>query len=114
MDNKPGLIANFTAATTIEPRRFVKFSATANEVTTAGSGDVALGVTPDVGANAGQRCDVILTDIAPVVYGDAVTQGQLLKSDDNGAAIPITEGDTPAGLAMVSAASGEIGAVLLR
>lgn len=114
MDNKPGLIANFTAEAAIEARRFVKFSTVEGEVAAAAAGDTVLGVTTEVGANAGQRCDVTLTQIAPVIYGATVTQGQGLKSDANGAAIPVAAGDTPAGMAMVSGAAGEIGAVLLR
>lgn len=114
MTNVPGLIINFLAETAIEARRLVKPGTADGQIVTASAGDVCIGVTTDIAADAGERADVTMTGIAPVKYGAAVTRGQLLKSDATGAAVPIATGDIAVGIAMMSGVANDIGSILLR
>jgi hypothetical protein len=52
--------------------------------------DSIIGVSGDIDAALGERVDVIRFGIAPVVYGGAVTRGDLLTSDASGHAITAT------------------------
>ena len=56
----------------------------------AASTDTMYGVSTDIGADEGERCDVIKLGDAEVQYGGTVTRGDPLTSDANGCAITAT------------------------
>ncbi len=114
MNNKPGLIAAYTAVGAMAAHRFATFGNADDKVTQATAGAAIQGVTTDATAVDGERVDVILTGIAPVTYGAAVTRGQRLKSDATGRAIPADAADPSPGIAQVSGVLGDTGAILLR
>jgi hypothetical protein len=113
MNNKPGLIANYRAVGAIGVALFAKFATEDNLVTLATAGASVQGVTTGADVQDGDRVDLILTEIAPITYGAAVTRGQRLKSDATGRAIPALDAEASAGLAQVSGVAGDIGAILL-
>lgn len=112
-----GLMKVYTAGAAISARRLVKFDSDDRTVIQgAAAADLVIGVS-DLGAAAGERVDVIHTDIATVEYGGNVTRGQLLMSDSVGRAITATAAAGVnvryAGVAIVSGVSGDPGAILL-
>ena len=117
-----GLIKTYNAAGTINPSRFVKFSTTDKTVVqSAAAADLSIGVS-DYNPNgstvaSGERVDVLHDGVATVTYGGDVTRGQLVMSDADGKAITATAAAgtnvRTCGIAMVSGASGDLGAVLL-
>jgi len=112
------LIKSFDADSTINPYRIVKFSSDGAVVQAAAATDFLVGISNSLGATTGERCDVVLEDIAEVEYGGNVTRGALLTSDANGKAVVAAPAsgvnNRIVGLAMVSGVSGDIGSVLLE
>lgn len=114
----PGLIKTFTAETAVAPYRAVKHgTADTNVVQGAASTDALIGVSGQLGVDAGKRVDVTLSDTAEIEFGGAVTRGDWLTSDANGKAItaaPAAGVNTNVlGRAMVSGVAGDIGDILL-
>lgn len=115
----PHLIKAFTAETAVSPCRIVKFgSADGAVVQGAAVTDLLIGVADSLGqSTAGDRIDVVLSGIADVEFGGNVTRGQLVTADSNGkavAAAPATGVNNQViGRALVSAASGDIGPILI-
>ncbi len=117
MNNKPGLIANYTAVGVIAAHTFAMLATDGTDdtrVTTADGTGLVLGVTPDVGASDGGRVDVVLTQITPVIYGGNLTRGEPVKTDANGHAVLAEDGAAVVGMALQTGLAGELGAVLLR
>lgn len=112
LTNKRLLVATYTAAAAIPAHTLVVNDAADDQVKPATAADAALGVTTEVAAVAGEYCDITLLGVSPVRYGAAVTRGQRLKADANGAAIPAGL-DIAIGIALVSGVAGDIGSVLL-
>ncbi len=116
-----GLVKTFFAGAAIQPARLVKFDADDRTVIQgAAAADAVFGVsdsTPIGAAATGERVDVVMSGIAPVVYGGNVTRGQLLMSDSTGRAIAATAAAGTnvrvAGVAMVSGVVGDIGDISL-
>lgn len=110
------LIRNFTAEAAVAAFRIVKFGATDGSVAQAAAvGDKAVGVSTEVPAALGERCDTQLDEVAYVQYGGAVTRGDLLTSDANGKAVTAAPGagtnNRIIGIAMVSGVLDDIGQV---
>lgn len=116
-----GLVKTFFAGAAILPARLVKFDADDRTVIQGAAGaDAVIGVSdasPISAAATGERVDVVMSGIAPVVYGGTVTRGQLLMSDSTGRAITATAATgtnvRTAGVAMVSGVVGDIGDISL-
>lgn len=113
-----GLTKVYTAGAAISARRLVKFDSDDRTVIQGAAGaDLLIGVSDLAATAAGERVDVIHTDIATVEYGGNVTRGQLLMSDSVGRAITATAAAGVnvryAGVAIVSGVSGDLGAILL-
>lgn len=112
-----GLIKNYRAgAAGVAPFTIVKPGASDVEaVPAAGTGDAAIGVSGELAAAAGERCDVHMSDIADVRLGGPVTRGDLLTSDAQGRAIAAAPGAGAKvrmiGLALVSGVLGDIAPV---
>jgi hypothetical protein len=114
-----GMMKAFVAETAITRRRIVKFGAADNAVVQAAAAtDLGFGVASEIDAAIGQTCDVVLSDIADVEFGGAVTRGAKLTADAQGravAAAPAAGVNAQViGLALVSAVAGDVGPVLLK
>lgn len=116
----PTLIRAFVAGTGgVGQNRIVKFGAADGEViNSTAAADAHLGVCiQPSGAAAGARADVVVGGIAEIIAGGNVTRGGLVTSDASGyavAAAPAAGANNRiVGIAMVSAASGDIFPVLL-
>jgi len=112
LTNLRGLISNEVASGAIADRRIVQFSGD-DQVAQGTAAGVLYGVSTDVGAADGERIDVQLDGIAPVVYGGAVTRGNRLKSDAQGRAVVAADTAAGIGFAQVTGVAGDIGAVLI-
>lgn len=127
------LVHNFTAGGNVKPWRIVKFgSADYQAVQAAANTDLMFGVSyfpqafndpikpgqllTDVQVLANERFDVVMTHVAEVEYGAAVTRGQYLTSDAQGRAIPAIPGAgvRVIGMAMLSGVLGDIGSVWIQ
>ena len=110
------MIKNFKAEGAVAAFTVVK-PGTADGQVLAGAAatDKLLGVSTDIPAAIGERCDVILSGLADVVYGGAVTRGDMLTSDATGRAVtaaPIAGvNNRIIGMAVVSGVAGDIGVV---
>ncbi len=108
---------NYKAVTTggIAKYRLVKFGANDGDADLATAAtDLLIGVTTDIDAALNERCDVVRSGLAPVVYGGNVTRGALLTADGTGRAIATTTaGNRVIGIAEVSGVANDIGAVFI-
>ncbi len=114
-----GMMKAFVAETAITRRRIVKFGAADNAVVqAAAAADLSFGVSSEIDAAIGQTCDVVLSDIADVEFGGAVTRGAKLTADAQGravAAAPAAGANAQViGVALVTAVLGDVGPVLLK
>jgi len=113
------LAKNFTATGAITQRRLVKLGANDGEVQqAAAAADFVIGVSGELPAAIGERCDVSQIGIEWVEAGAAITRGALLMSDANGRAITAAAGAganvRTAGIAQESAtALGDLIRVLI-
>ena len=96
--------------------KLVKPGASNGEVAiAAAAGNKLIGVTGRGAAKDGERVEVAHGGIAEVEAGAAVANGDLLKSDGNGNAVPATAAnDRFAGVALSSAADGDVFPFLLQ
>ena len=111
------LAKGFMAGGAINAKRIVKFGTADNAVVQgAAATDLLIGVA-DLAAASGAQVDVFVAGIVGVEYGGNVTRGQLLTADADGKAVAAAPAATASarviGIAMVSGASGDIGAVLI-
>ena len=109
---KPLLIENFIAGAAISPYRICKPGATDGAaLQSAAVGDFSFGVSDELGAASGARCDIITSGVPDVQYGGAVTRGALLTSDANGKAVTAVATNRTIGIARVSGVLDDIGSV---
>jgi hypothetical protein len=114
--SNPNLIRNFKAQAAIAACTIAVFGAADGQVLAAAAAtDKLMGVTTDIAAALGERCDVILGGAADVLYGGAVTRGDPLTADASGRAVtaaPAAGSNVRIiGFAMVSGVLGDIGQV---
>ena len=82
------LVKSSLAEAAIGAWLIVKFGANdGGSLQAAAATDEMYGVSTDIPANAGDRCDVIKLGDADVIYGGVVTRGDPLTSDALGRAI---------------------------
>lgn len=87
-----GIEKSFLSAAAIQEYRLVMFGADDNTVATAnGSAAEIIGVAQHDTAAVGEEIRVMLTGIAEVRLGGAVTRGQNITSDANGNGIAATQ-----------------------
>lgn len=127
------LVHNFTAEGNIKPWRIMKFGAADYGVLQASAATdnmFCVSYFPqafndpmrpgqslaDVQVIAGERLDGVMTHVAHVEYGAAVTRGQWLTSDAQGRAVPAVPGAgvRVIGMAMISGVLGDIGSVWIQ
>lgn len=114
----PILIKAFTTGSAVTKRRLVKFgSADATVVQAAAATDLIIGASGDLDAASGARVSVVVAGIADVEAGGNITRGALVTAGADGKAVAAAPAagvnNRVAGVAMVSAASGDIIPVLL-
>jgi hypothetical protein len=85
--SNPVLTKTFTAGGAIAARTLVKFSAAETVVAAAAAGDSLLGATTDIAAASGERVDVVLSGVAEISAGAAITRGALVMSNASGRVI---------------------------
>lgn len=110
------LTRNFIAEAAIGKMLIVKMGAADGQVLQgAAAADKLVGVSTDIDAAINERCDVQLVGIADVIYGGAVTRGDLLTSDVGGKAVVAAPGagvnNRIIGTAMVSGVLNDVGQV---
>lgn len=99
-----------TAQAAIAKFLIVKFGdADATVVPAAGAGDALVGVNAELDVVAGERHDVAVVGITPVVAGAAFARGAALTSDAQGRAVLAAAGNRVVGFAHEAAmAAGDI------
>jgi hypothetical protein len=111
-----GLIKSRTAATVIRAMRLVTEGAAAGiGAEAAGATANIIGISSELDTAVGERCSVLMAgNIAPVVYGGTVAQGDTLTSDAQGRAITTTTtGNRYVGTAEVAGVVGDIGTCIV-
>jgi hypothetical protein len=111
-------IKQYIAETAITPNLIVKFGSTDDYAVLAAAGtDKVMGVSGNVGGDAGGRVDIIKAGIADVIAGGTFARGDLLMSDAAGKAIVAAASAASnvrvIGTAEASAVSGDIVGVLI-
>lgn len=81
------LAKGFNAGAAIAPYRIVKFSAAETVIQSAAAADSHVGVVSEVGPASGERAEVIVSGVALVEAGAAVTVGALVTADGTGRGI---------------------------
>lgn len=81
----PGLIKTYDASGAIPAYSVVKFTTTDFQVAAASAvGDALAGITTEVAAVDGERCDVIHDGIAYALCGGTIAQGDPLTTNASG------------------------------
>lgn len=116
----PILIRNYVAgAGGVRQYRIVRVGAADGEVVEATAvTDALLGVSIQPGTAAqGERCDVVLGGVAEVAAGGTITRGAWVTANASGQAVAAAPGagtnNNVVGIALVSAAAGDVIPVLL-
>ena len=114
-----GIARNFVAGGAIPAFTIVKHGASDGVVVAgAAAADSLIGITTDIPAASGERCDVILDGLADALYGGAVTRGDLVTSDAAGRAIKAVPGagvnHRVIGVALNSGVAGDVGQVYIN
>lgn len=112
------LTKHFTAQAAVGAYVFVKMGTADHTVIPAtDANDAIIGVTADLGADAGDGVDVILAGLGEVVLGGTVTRGDLATAGAAGVGLTATLADDEAirtaGIFMESGVIGDIVPVLL-
>ena len=112
------LCKNYTAGAAIPAWTIVKNGAVDYSCLAAAAvTDSLLGVTTEIPAATGERCDVLLQGLADVIYGGTVTRGDFLTTDSLGRAVTANPAagvnNWIIGMAFVSGVLGDIGSVIL-
>ena len=114
--SNPNSIRNFLAEGAIPAFSIVKVGANdGGALAAAAATDKIIGVSTDIAAASGERCDVILGGVADVLFGGAVTRGDPLTADASGRAVtaaPVAgTNNRLIGFALVSGVLGDVGQV---
>lgn len=104
---------NYTAEAAVGANLFVKpGSVDGKIVQAAAAADLIIGVSENIAAAAGERCDVVHVGMADLLLGGPVTRGQELTADANGkgvVAAPAAGANNRIGaIAQVSGVAGDI------
>jgi len=116
----PELIKSFIAEAAVNPFRIVKLGAADGQVVQgAAATDALIGVADSLGQTTiADRVDVIMSGIADVEFGGAVTRGALITADANGKAVVAAPAagvnNRIIGFALVSGVLGDIGSIMVE
>lgn len=108
------LARNFKAEAAIPAYTIVKLGSADGQVLAAAAAtDKLVGVTTDIDAAINDRCDVILSGAADVLYGGNVTRGDQLTADASGRAVTAAPAaganNRIIGIALLSGVAGDVG-----
>lgn len=115
----PTLIKNHVAGATVEAYRIVKHGSSDGAVVhgTNGTSAALIGVTGELGAESGERVDVVRAGIAEVTFGGTVSRGAAVTATSTGKAVAATPGGAlnnyVIGFAEVDAVDGDIAPIML-
>ncbi|MEW6314136.1 MAG: capsid cement protein [Pseudomonadota bacterium] len=114
--SNPSLIRNFKAEAAVAAYTIVKPGTADGQVLAAAAvSDKSIGITTDIAAAINERCDVILSGVADVLYGGTVTRGDLLTADASGRAVTAAPAaganNRIIGIALVSGVVGDVGQI---
>jgi hypothetical protein len=109
----PTLTKSFVTGGAVTKYRLVKFDSTDGVVVhAAAAADLAIGVAAEIGAASGERVDVHLGGIALVEAGGTIARGAKVTAGTAGVAVAAAPAQGAnaqvIGIAMVTAASGDI------
>jgi Uncharacterized conserved protein (DUF2190) len=113
MSNNQLFSKSFNAGGPINANSIVKAGANDYDVLqAAAAADKVLGVTTEIAASTGERCDVVLQGIVDVKLGGTVTRGDPITSDASGngvtAAPSAGTNNRLVGFAIISGVVGDI------
>lgn len=113
MSNNNGLTKSYNAGGAIAANSIAKIGANDYDVLQAAApADFLLGVTTEVAAGSGERCDVIQEGIADLKINGVVTRGALITSDASGLGVVAAPGagtnNRIIGIALISGVAGDI------
>lgn len=111
-------VQNFIAAVAIPAHTIAMFGADDSHVVPAAAvSDKLIGVTTDIPAIVGERCDVQIGGAVDVLFGGTVVRGDLLTTDSAGHAVVAAPAagvnNRVIGLALVSGVAGDIGKMMI-
>lgn len=113
-----GLVKTYTAAGKIAENRIVQYGTSDRETlqATAATQKIAgvAGLPKGTTAVAGDSIDVIKSGIANVIYGEAISVGDVLTADSQGRAKVAADGNSIIGIAQVTGVTGDLGAVQIQ
>ncbi len=113
LTNKRGQISNYIAEGAIAAHTLVTPGTHDDQVTTAtATANAPSGVTTEVAATNAGRVDVVQTGITQVRYGATVIKGDLLTTDAQGRAVPVSAAtDRVHGQAVIDGVPGDLGSI---
>ena len=111
--HNPILIKTFPADGAIAKDRLVALTAGGSVSQASSASAYILGATDRLGAADQDKIDVILQGIAEVEAGESITAPATITANATGQAVVATSGDQVIGLAITSAAAGEVVSVLI-
>lgn len=111
--HNPILIKTFVADGAIAKDRLVALTAGGSVSQASSASAYILGATDRLGAADQDKIDVILQGIAEVEAGESITAPATITVNASGQAVVATSGDQVIGLAITSAAAGEVVSLLL-
>ncbi len=111
-------IKNFIAEEAMAAFTIAKFGADDLHVVPAAAvADKLIGVTTDIPAIVGERCDVQLGGAVDVRYGGTVARGDLLTTDSTGRAVSAAPAagtnNRVVGVALMSGVVGDVGKMMI-
>lgn len=108
------LTKNYAAGGAIAARRLVKVgSADGAVLQAAAATDLIVGISPELGADSGARCDVYHLGIAELELGGEVARGGQVTADADGKGVAVSAaGQRVGAIALQSGVSGDIIRVL--
>lgn len=112
----PLLTKTYTADGEVPQHRIVKATATGKVAVASAPTNALYGVSDELGADAGERVDVVVIGMADVEYGGPIAAGDQLTSDATGRAVKAgAAGQTHRviGTACVAGVTGDIGCAIL-
>jgi hypothetical protein len=110
----PVLTKAFVAGGAIAANTIVKFGADDDTVVIAtAAADLSIGVAENITAASGERVDVIQQGIADVKAGGSIARGAMVTANASGQAVAAASTNRTIGIALASAASGDIIPVLI-
>lgn len=114
MSHNQKTVKNYIAGADVAARRIVKFSADRTVVQSTAETDASIGISTEVAAVSGGRCDVVRDGITELELGGTVARGTPVTSDASGKGVAISTTNvggltkTMIGFAEISGVTGDI------